>query len=121
MSQKWKLYRKIPSKNQLYEREVLIDTIQNPDGSYRPLDNRTLQVIAAMDLQRRGPDIVLGEAIERQEKAEEREVKQYRDDCEAIAREIRPAVAKDAEELGAINVPKEDMRSMMNMEYGEIY
>ena len=107
-SERWTIYREIPSRANLYERSVPIMQVQNQDKSYRPLDQRTLNMLANSDHHRRGANVVLDELVEAQERQEKIDDKDFMNDAEAITKDAIPAGGFE-DDYGAVNVPKEDL------------
>lgn len=80
---------------------------------FMSLDNRTLQVLRRCDTHSRGWRTIMREALDQQTRHEELEEKHIADDLEDLARyEVADHVARDLDDLdiGAANVPKEDLR-----------
>lgn len=108
--QRWGVFRRVPARNRLYDREVLIHIVQRPGGGFRPLDLRVLWELQQADHHRRSRNDILREMVESQQRREEGERRKFRDDLAQISREVRPLAARLADEaFGAANVPKEDL------------
>ena len=68
---RWAIFRIQPSDNKLYNRYWMVMWVQNEDGSYRPLDERTLRALRQADTHVRGVNTIVDEAISEQEKTQE--------------------------------------------------
>jgi hypothetical protein len=109
VKKRWNITRKVPAPSNLYDVDAHIYTVQNDDGTYRPLDARTLRLLKQSDHHQRGANTVINEMMREQEMAEEASEKFIREEEEYhVKHELLPAAKKDAEDFGAINVPKED-------------
>ena len=110
---RWAIFRKTPSANKLYNRWWLVMYVKNIDGSYRPLDSRTLTEIRKADTQNRAVDDILNEGIERQERTEELANASWRSEIKDISKDVQKDIAStvddDFPELGSENRPKEDV------------
>lgn len=96
--------------------------VQNEDGSYRPLDERTLRALRQADTHVRGVNTIVDEAISEQEKFQEAIQAADRADLKDMVKELpRSDLAKKAEEdgIGVSNVPKEDIEAQLVAQYGE--
>ena len=109
--ERWGVYRSIPRLNQLYRQEVLLFLVEGPNKTYRELDLRVLWDLQRLDMHRRSQAAVMQEYLEKQIRQEEAERRAFKDDMAQITKEVRPAIAKEADRLlGATNVPKEDLK-----------
>ena len=112
--QRWKIVRETASPGNLYNYKVDVMTVANPDGSYRPLDQRTIRMLRQADMQTRGANTVLDEIMDEQTRVQESAERDERREEEALIEdEILPRAKRDAESLGALNIPKEDVARMM--------
>jgi len=107
--QRWLICR-LQNKLNRPERMTIVMTVEGPGHTYRPLDDRTLDMLKACDHHRRGAKAVVEEMIEKQRKGEELAHKQARDQIEDIARDVTPIGGYVDETMGSRNVPKEDSR-----------
>jgi hypothetical protein len=109
--ERWGVYRSIPRLNQLYRQEILLFLVEGPNKTYRELDLRVLWDLQRLDMHRRSQASVMREYMEAQIRKEEADKKAFKDDMEQITKEVRPAIAREADRLlGATNIPKEDLR-----------
>ena len=110
---RWAIFRKTPSDNRLYYRWWLVMYVRNNDGSYRPLDSRTLTAIRAADTRNRAVDDILDEGIKNQERTEELANDSWRNEIKDISKDVQKDIAstvdEDFPELGSENRPKEDI------------
>ena len=112
--QRWEIYRKTAAPGNLYSYKVRVMTISNEDGSYRPLDMRTIRLLQQYDNHTRGAKNVINEIMDEQSKAEEETARDQRREIDDMTREeLLPQASRDAEQFGASNVPKEDLARMM--------
>ena len=84
-------------------------TVIEPDGSYRPLDARTMDELAAADTWRHGMRRVreIEVANQQREEAIDRDFSNHIAD---VAHEHRGQILKEIDQhIGAINVPMEDL------------
>lgn len=110
---RWAIFRKTPSANRLYDQLWLVMYVKNNDGSYRPLDSRTLSEIRKADTQNRAVDDILNEGIREQEKSQELADASWRSEIKDITKDVQKDVASTVDEdfpdLGSENRPKEDV------------
>lgn len=92
----------------LYEQPVQIMVIQNEDRSYRPLDQRTLEILRASDHWNRGQKKVLNEIEQSQIRTQHAIRVAERQETEDLVRDITPRGGFE-DPWGAVNLPKEDM------------
>lgn len=112
---RWNITRKIPAPGKLYDVDTHIYTVQNDDGSFRPLDPRTLRLLKQSDHHQRGAKTVIDEMMHEQTALEEANEKFVREEEEYhVKHELLPAAAKDADNMGATNIPKEDAAAIPN-------
>jgi hypothetical protein len=96
--------------------------VQNDDGSYRPLDQRTLTALQRADTHTRGVNTIIDEAMDEQNRAQDAIQKAAQDNMRDAARDMpRGELAKqaDADGFGATNIPQEDVDAAMLAQYGE--
>jgi hypothetical protein len=106
---RWGVYRQTAVPSNLYDKDVLVMVVQGPGGCYHPLDQRLLDRLRANDLQMRGRRI-MDDLIARQERVEAAKTRAFRNDVDAITKELAPVAARMAdEEFGAVNVPRTDL------------
>jgi|TARA_B100001250_G_scaffold34353_1_gene27790 anion-transporting ArsA/GET3 family ATPase len=121
--ERWGIYKKIPSENGLYDKDVLVMVVRNSDDSYRPLDDRALERLRAADqhrLSRINQLHEMREIEEHNEKLTEKRHKETQSEIEDITKDIAPTVRKEMEaDVGTRNIPKEDIREDLVSKYGE--
>ena len=121
--ERWGVMRYEESENNLYEVEKLIFMVENSDGSYRGLDDRVLEHLKEIDLQRLNEDNLkdrLRDLEEHNEENEKKKEKEAKNDIEDITKEIAPVVMREMQEdFGTRNIPKEDVREQLVSRYGE--
>jgi hypothetical protein len=84
-------------------------TVQDPDGTYRPLDGRTMDELAAADTWRHGMRRIR-EIEAANQKREESIDQDFTNHIADVAREHRKQILKEIDQhIGAINVPMEDL------------
>ena len=117
--QRWTIVRETAAPGNLYNYEAGVMRVANDDGSYRPLDSRTLRSLRRYDGHTRGADTVANDIIEEQinhhaaiKKDEDRDM------ADLVSEELLPRAKKDAENLNALNIPKEDVEKMMQPRLG---
>jgi len=110
--ERWAIVRRVPDKHNLYDKEILITHVTNPDGSYRPLDERVLTLLKQSDHYQRGSRAVIEEMIDNQKKQELSHQRDTRNTMESIAAETTPMGGYDDPLMGSRNVPKEDVPSV---------
>ena len=120
--ERWGIYRTVRPKGAVNSRSVLVHIVQNPDLSFRPLDERTMRHLKVNDMHRmsalsRSKHITMMEeaSLEHQKAMS----KSYKDEVQAISEEIAPQVAAEAEDVGGRNTPQEDAWAAMEDRYGE--
>lgn len=106
--ERWVIYRTIPRMGRLYHTRTPILTVQNPDGSYRPLDDRALEMLREGDTWTRGSRTVLNEAMYAQVRYQQRESRSFRQEMEDLVAEATPRSGFEIPGAGARNIPKED-------------
>lgn len=107
--ERWQILRSLLSANRLYERTFVVMTVQQDDGSYRALDQRTLDALAAADTWRHGMHALrrMEDANRRREEAIDREFSGFVQD---VAKEHRRQIVKELDaSIGALNVPRQDL------------
>ena len=121
--ERWGVMRYEESENNLYEVEKLVFIVENPDGSYRALDDRVLEHLKEIDLQRLNEDNLKDRLRDLEEHNEEninKKEKEAKNDIEDITKEIAPVVRREMQEdFGTRNIPKEDVREQLVSRYGE--
>ena len=121
--ERWGVMRYEESENNLYEVEKLVFIVENPDRSYRALDNRVLEHLKEIDLQRLSEDNLkdrLRNLEEHNEENEKKKEKEAKNDIEDITKDIAPMVRREMQEdFGTRNIPKEDVREQLVSRYGE--
>ena len=114
--ERWGVMRYEESENNLYEVEKLVFMVENPDGSYRALDDRVLEHLKEIDLQRLNEDNLKDRLRDLEEHNEEN----TKNDIEDITKDIAPIVRREMQEdFGTRNIPKEDVREQLVSRYGE--
>lgn len=121
--ERWGVMRYEESENNLYEVEKLVFMVENPDGSYRALDDRVLEHLKEIDLQRLNEDNLkdrLRDLEEHNEENTKKKEKEAKNDIEDITKDIAPIVRREMQEdFGTRNIPKEDVREQLVSRYGE--
>ena len=121
--ERWGVMRYEESENNLYEVEKLVFMVENPDGSYRALDDRVLEHLKEIDLQRLNEDNLkdrLRDLEDHNEENTKKKEKEAKNDIEDITKDIAPIVRREMEEdFGTRNIPKEDVRKQLVSRYGE--
>lgn len=107
-AERWGIYRHISARSNLYGKSVLIMVVQNQDQSFRELDQRTMDILIRGDTHSRGADIVLDDIMRRQQDINDAQDRDARNNDEAAIRESLPAGGYESD-IGAVNVPKEDL------------
>jgi len=93
-----------------YQREVVIHTVQNEDGSFRPLDQRTLALLQMADTWQRGVNATLDNIERENEKMVAEEERDFERDCRDMVRERLPYLRREVDNVcGALNIPREDL------------
>jgi hypothetical protein len=93
-----------------YQRTVVLHTVQEPDGDFRPLDERTMVILRKADTHVRGVKQTMREMEEENVAAADAKDQSFRNDVEAISKESRKSIKREVDNaIGAINVPKEDL------------
>jgi hypothetical protein len=121
LKDRYAILRKQPSQNRLYDRYWLVMWVQNDDGSFRPLDQRTLIALKKADNHTRGERAIIDELIGSQEREQEAQRKAGQSDLRDAAKDLPyEKLAKIAEEdgIGTPNVPKEDIEAALTEQYG---
>jgi len=112
--QRWVVTRMTDSPGMTMQYKVRVMTIQNDNGTYRPLDARTPRLLRQYDAYTRGADTIADEIMGEQNKLEEsKEAAEKNDTEDLIKEEILPRAEMDAHDLGGVNLPKEDVAAMM--------
>jgi hypothetical protein len=114
--ERWQITRTMSSANRLYDRTFVVMTVRDDDGSFRPLDRRTLDALAEADTWRRGMHALhrIEEANRRQEEAVDRD---WRNHIDAVAGDRHPAIQREIDEqIGAVNVPRQDLQMALDEE-----
>jgi len=93
--------------------------VQNDDQTYRPLDDRTLEQLKAADHWNRGQKQVLNEIEQSQIRAQKAIRKAQREEAYDMAKDMTPRGGFEDPEMGALNVPKEDMPVQAERPYDE--
>jgi len=106
---RWNIIRKTPNPTNLYDVDMVIMTVENDDRSYRPLDQRTLFHLRKMDTHTRGHDTILDEIEEEYTELEKSHEKERYDEIYDILQDTTPKSGYEDPNVGAINVPKEDI------------
>lgn len=121
--ERWGIYRTVASKGNLYDRDVLVKTVRNEDGSYRPLDARVLEELRAGDWHRLSRINFLHKMRELEEESDRASnaiQKQSMDEIDSISRDIAPIASREMrEDLGSRNIPKEDVIADLEARYGK--
>ena len=121
MRDRWAIFRKQLVEHKLWHRYWLVMWVQNDDGSYRPLDDRTIVAIKRADTHAHGLQAI-DDAIDEQEREQELQEKQQKAEAKEMAKEMpRESLAQRADEdgIGTCNIPKEDVNAALIAQYGE--
>ena len=121
LKNRYAILRKQPSQNRLYDRYWLVMWVQNEDGSYRPLDQRTLTALKKADNHTRGHRAIIDELVGTQEREQEAQIKADQSDLRDMAKDLphkELAKAAEADGIGTPNVPKEDLEAALTNQYG---
>ena len=111
---RWVITRLANSPGANYRYKTRVMTVQNENGSYRALDARTPRILRQYDAHVRGAEVIANEIMEEQEAAMDSTEKAQKNDIEDMVKEeIMPRAEIDAHDLGAVNLPKEDVAAMM--------
>lgn len=103
-------FNRVWGKWMLFRNGHCVMTVQNDDRSYRPLDERVLLALKRADAWVRGRK-VLDEIEQHNLEVEMKKDKAFADFIEESAKETRPLfVQQTAKDVGALNVPEEDVR-----------
>ena len=109
------------AESKLWHRYWLVMWVQNDNGSYRPLDDRTILALKRADTHAHGLQAI-DDAIDEQEREQNMLEKQQKNEAKDMAREMpRKSLAQLADEdgIGTCNIPKEDVNAAITAQYGE--
>ena len=118
--QRWGIYRRTLAPGRLYRKDILVVIVQGPGGVYQALDQRTMDHLARIDGHRVGARAVADRLIQETIRQKETEQKDYARDVDSITRDVAAHAIREAgDDVGAANVPKEDLRADLVARYGE--
>lgn len=109
--QRWAITREVIDTTVLTTKEAVLFLCENPDKSYRPLDDRVLYTIKKSDSHTRKTEEMIEEMIDANKKETESNNRERKNEFEAIASEMLPAGGFEDDSMGSRNVPKEDIES----------
>tara|TARA_R100000306_G_scaffold62412_2_gene69736 strand:+ start:1660 stop:2283 length:624 start_codon:yes stop_codon:yes gene_type:complete len=102
-------WNRIIHKWQIFWNGKKVHTVQNEDGSYRPLDERVIRMLRRCDSRKRGNEWVL-EILQENEEVEASDERSFRSEVKNRSGDVAKWMAKESDKtIGAINLPKEDL------------
>ena len=111
--EKWGIFRKVAGNGRATPVDVLILLVTDEQGNYAPLDERVLTKLRRGDTWKRGVKTIVDDFANQQFEAEDAQERAEQSETTALAQEMAPLAAKDAEGLGTLNIPKEDAQRMI--------
>ncbi len=109
--QRWAVTREVIDTTILNKKEAILFYCENPDGTYRPLDDRALLSIRKSDTHNRRVDEMMEEMIDATKRENEANNRDRKNEFEAMASDMTPAGGFDTPDVGSRNIPKEDIES----------
>lgn len=117
--QRWQIDRLVEDEALISTIRVHIMYVEDPDGHFMPLDERTLQRLRLADCRNRDPARVIREAMKEQAHREHMFNTQNHADAVYMAKEQAQAARKDLEAMGSRNWPIEDERAAFEGQFDE--
>ena len=109
--QRWAITREVVEASTLSIKEQILFLVQNPNKTYRPLDERVVLQLKKGDTHTRTPERVVEEMIDKAKQKTIAENKDRKNEFEALAKDIVPFGGYDDPNVGTRNIPKEDIES----------
>jgi len=111
--ERWAIYREVFQRGRISPWEVIIMLVTDSQGGYAPLSETVLDSLRRGDTWKRGVKTVMNELAEKQENEQISDDVTSKSESVAMAEDMRSAAIKDADNLGSLNIPKEDAVAMI--------